>query len=78
VFFVRSGQACGSSVTIRRLPLGDLDGPSEVLVALPAGIDAEWAMSSHRANSGRLDLWFARHRCASQQGDLYKLRDAAS
>jgi hypothetical protein len=73
LYFVRSGQGCGDGVGIWRRR-ADLSTPARRLVALPAGIDVGWQMSlDHEA--ARVDLWFSRFRCASRQGDIYKLRD---
>jgi hypothetical protein len=77
VYFVRSGQACGTSVGVwrRAWPL-DPDGAAERLMRLPSGIDTGWTMSLDRdVAHQRVDLWFSRYRCASQQGDVVELRD---
>ena len=77
VYFVRSGQDCGASVALwrRAWPL-DADVLAERLVSLPAGIDTGWTIAIDRdAAHQRVDLWFSRYRCASQQGDIVELRD---
>lgn len=77
IYFVRSGQACGSAVGVwrRAWPL-DPDLHAERLVTLPSGIDTGWTMSLDRdAANQRVDLWFSRYRCAAQQGDVVELRD---
>jgi hypothetical protein len=77
VYFVRSGQACGASVGVwrRTWPL-DPDVAAQRLLALPSGIDTGWTMSLDRdVTHERVDLWFSRYRCASQQGDVVELRD---
>jgi hypothetical protein len=77
VYFVRSGQACGASVGVwrRAWPI-DPDVAAERLLALPTGIDTGWTMSLDRdVTHQRVDLWFSRYRCASQQGDVVELRD---
>jgi hypothetical protein len=80
LYFVRSFQGCGQSVGVwrRAWPL-DPDLPAERLVLLPAGIDMSWTMSLDRdAAHQRVDLWFSRHRCNAQQGDIVELRDVES
>jgi hypothetical protein len=74
VYFVRSRTGCGSAVRIMRLPVATLGATPTTLVTLPDGVDVDFQMSLVRLAS-RVDLWFARHRCSSQQGDIYRLRD---
>ena len=74
VYFVRSGQRCGASVRIMRVPVTDLGAAQESLTTLPAGVDVGFTLFVHRP-VGRVDLWFSRFRCAPQQGDIYRLRD---
>lgn len=77
VYFVRSAQACGTSVGVwrRTWPL-DPDVAAERVIGLPSGIDTGWTMSLNRdVTHQRVDLWFSRYRCASQQGDVVELRD---
>ena len=74
VYFVRSGAGCGSAVRIMRLPVATLGATQTTLVTLPGGIDVDFQMSLVPLES-QVDLWFSRHRCAPQQGDLYRLRD---
>jgi hypothetical protein len=74
VYFVRSGQRCGASVRLMRVPVGDLAAAPFTLVTFAAGIDVGFTLSLARP-PGRVDLWFARFRCGPQQGDLYRLRD---
>jgi hypothetical protein len=77
IYFVRSRQGCGESVRVwrRAWPL-DPDVDARRLVALPEGIDTNWTMSLDRdAAHQRVDLWFARYRCAGRQGDIVELRD---
>lgn len=78
VYSVRSGNACGASVGIwrRAWPI-DPDVPAERLVALAKGIDVGLTMSVDRSIGSRVDLWFSRYRCASEQGDVAVLRDVA-
>jgi hypothetical protein len=73
VYFVRSGQTCGSGVRIMRLPVTDLGAPPVGLIALPAGVDVDLQMSLDEVGS-KVDLWFSRYLCGSQQGDIYRLR----
>jgi hypothetical protein len=74
VYFVRSGQSCGANVRIMRVPVDALDAVPVTLTALPAGIDVGFTLSVARP-PGQVDLWFARFRCAPQQGDIFRLRD---
>lgn len=74
VYFVRSGTGCGSDVRIMRLPVATLGATPTNLVTLPDGIDVDFQMSLVQVGA-QVDLWFSRHRCAAQQGDLYRLRD---
>ena len=74
VYFVRSGQACGSSVRIMRVPADDLAAAPVGLTTLPDGVDVGFTLFLVRP-AGHVDLWFARFRCGPQQGDLYRLRD---
>ena len=74
VYFVRSGQACGASVRIMRVPADDLAATPVTLTTLPDGVDVGFTLSLVRP-PGQVDLWFARFRCGPQQGDLYRLRD---
>jgi hypothetical protein len=73
-YFVRSGQRCGANVRIMRVPVGAIATPPVTLTAFPAGIDVGFTLS-FAGPAGQVDLWFARFRCAPQQGDLYRLRD---
>ena len=74
VYFVRSGQACGASVRIMRVPADDLAAAPVILTTLPEGVDVGFTLFPVRP-VGQVDLWFARFRCGPQQGDLYRLRD---
>ncbi len=74
VYFVRSGTRCGSTVRIMRVPVATLGATPTTLVTLPDGIDVDYRMSLVQVGS-QVDLWFSRVRCASQQGDIYRLRD---
>ncbi len=75
VYFVRSGTSrCGSDVRIMRVPVTTLGATATNLLTLPDGIDVDYQMSLVHVG-GQADLWFSRFRCASQQGDLYRLRD---
>lgn len=75
VYFVRSGPTCGSGVRVMRLALADLGGPPVSLLALPVGIDVDVRMSLEAVGPGVVDLLFSRYRCATRQGDLYRLHD---
>ena len=76
VYAVRSGDACGESVGIWRRPWPlDPDQPAVRLVLLPGGIDTGYTSSVDRSPGDRVDLWFSRFRCASDQGDVAVLRD---
>jgi hypothetical protein len=77
VYFARSGSSCGSVVRIMRLPVADLGARPAGLTTLPAGIDVGFEMSLDEAG-GKVDLWFSRFRCATQQSDIYRLRDVGS
>ena len=57
-----------------RVPVATLGATPTNLVTLPDGIDVDFQMSLVQVGA-QADLWFSRHRCASQQGDLYRLRD---
>jgi hypothetical protein len=74
VYFVRSGRTCGSAVRVMRLPVTNLGAPLVGLVTLPDGVDVGFQMSLDEVGA-RVDLWFSRYRCRSQQGDIYRLRD---
>jgi hypothetical protein len=76
VYTVRSARACGETVGIwrRAWPI-DPDVPADRLVLLPDGIDVGFTLSLDRSSGTRVDLWFSRHRCASDQGDVAVLRD---
>ncbi|MGI8616702.1 MAG: hypothetical protein ACR2L4_07990 [Actinomycetota bacterium] len=74
VYFVRSGSACGSAVRIMRVPTATLGATPTTLATLPGGIDVDYRMSLVPLAS-QVDLWFSRVRCASQRGDIYRLRD---
>lgn len=74
VYFVRSGNGCGSDVRIMRLPVATLGATPTNLVTLPDGIDVDFQMSLVQVGA-QVDLWFSRHRCAAQQGDIFRLRD---
>jgi hypothetical protein len=74
VYVVRSGQACGASVRIVRVPLSDLGATPVTIATLPAGIDVGFTLSLEERPT-QLDLWFSRYRCGPQQGDVYRLRD---
>jgi hypothetical protein len=74
VYFVRSGTGCGSAVRIMRLPVTTLSATPTTLATFPDGIDVDFQMSLVQLGS-QVDLWFSRHRCAPQQGDLYRIRD---
>jgi hypothetical protein len=75
VYFVRSGNACGSNVGIFRRPV-DLSATAQLVKALPAGIDTGWtlALEEDVANN-RLDAWFEFFRCTPRQGDLFEARE---
>jgi hypothetical protein len=74
VYVVRSGQACGASVRIVRVPLADLGAAPVTIASLPAGIDVGFTLSLEERPT-QLDLWFSRYRCGPQQGDVSRLRD---
>jgi hypothetical protein len=74
VYFVRSGDSCGSDVRIMRVPVTTLGATPTNLVTLPGGIDVDFQMSLVRVET-QVDLWFSRYRCAAMQGDLYRVRD---
>ena len=74
VYVVRSGQACGASVRIVRVPLADLGATPVTIATLPSGIDVGFTLSLEDRLT-QLDLWFSRYRCTPQQGDVYRLRD---
>ena len=74
VYFVRSGNVCGTDVHIMRVPLATLGATPTNLVTLPDGIDVDYQMTLVDVGA-QVDLWFSRVRCAAQQGDLYRLRD---
>jgi hypothetical protein len=75
VYFVRAARGCGNAVGIWRRPV-DLSTGAVRILALPAGVDAGYAMSLDRDEAhGRLDLWFSRYLCGARQGDLYELRE---
>lgn len=73
-YFVRSGQRCGANVRIMRVPVANLGAAPVTLITFPAGIDVGMTLSFSRP-AGEVDLWFARFRCAPQQGDIFRLRD---
>lgn len=76
VYAVRSGDACGASVGIWRRPWPlDPGQPAVRLVLLRGGIDTGYTLSLDRSPGNRVDLWFSRYRCASDQGDVAVLRD---
>jgi hypothetical protein len=77
VYVVRSGQACGASVRIVRVPLADLGATPVTIASLPAGIDVGFTLSLEERPT-QLDLWFSRYRCGPQQGDVYRLRDVGT
>jgi Tol biopolymer transport system component len=73
VHFTRSGDRCGQSVGIWRLPvpLADGDEPTQV-VDLPRGIDTGWESSlTADSETGQMDLYFERWNCANKTGDVY-------
>lgn len=74
VYFVRSGTGCGSGVRIMRVPVATLGATPTTLAAFPGGVDVDFQMSLVPL-AAQVDLWFSRHRCAAQQGDIYRLRD---
>lgn len=74
VYFVRSRAGCGSGVRIMRVPVATLGATPTTLATFPGGIDVDFQMSLVPLAS-QVDLWFSRHHCASQQGDIYRLRD---
>ncbi len=74
VYFVRSGNVCGTDVHIMRVPRATLGATPTNLVTLPDGIDVDYQMTLVDVGA-QVDLWFSRVRCAAQQGDLYRLRD---
>jgi hypothetical protein len=74
VYVVRSGQSCGSSVRIVRVPVADLGATPVTIASLPAGIDVGFTLSLEERPT-QLDLWFSRYRCDPQQGDVFRLRD---
>jgi hypothetical protein len=57
-----------------RVPVATLGATSTTLATFPDGIDVDFRMSLVQLGT-RVDLWFSRHRCAPQQGDLYRIRD---
>ncbi len=73
VYFVRSGQACGATVRIMRLPLADLGSTPESIATLPPGVDVGFQLSLE-VRPDRLDVWFSRYRCGPEQGDVSRLR----
>jgi hypothetical protein len=75
VYFVRSGDSCGSNVGIYRRPV-DLSTTAQLVKALPAGIDTGWtlALEEDVANN-RLDAWFEYYRCTPEQGDLFEAQE---
>ena len=70
---MRSGQGCDAAVRIMRLPLADLGSTPESIATFPPGIDVGFQLSLE-VRPDRLDLWFARLRCAAEQGDVFRLR----
>ena len=77
VYFVRSGQACGASVRIVRVPVADLGSAPEPIATLPAGIDVGFQLSLEDRTT-TANLWFSRYRCAPEQGDIFVLKDIAT
>jgi hypothetical protein len=74
VYFSRSGLACGSSVTIRRVPLADPAGTQTVIATLPDGVDAFDLSLVPNPNTIDTDLLFTRYRCSRDNGgDIYAL-----
>ena len=74
VYYARSGAACGSNVSVWRLPVGLSGSPTKIL-ALPKGIDMNWAASlAPRKGSAKLDLLFTRIDCSKGQYDVYVAR----
>lgn len=74
VYFSRSGQKCGSSVAIWRLPL-TLTGVATKIVALPRGIDTGWTSSlTANGTTGQMDLWFERWNCSQENADVVVAR----
>jgi len=74
VYVVRSGQSCGATVRIVRVPVTDLGATPVTIATLPAGIDIGFTLSLEERET-QLDLWFSRYRCGPQQGDVSRLRD---
>jgi hypothetical protein len=78
VYYARSGAACGSNVTVWRLPVG-LSGSPTKIMALPKGIDMDWAASlAPNLSSGKLDLLFSRVECKNGTTDIYAARHVST
>ena len=59
VYFVRSGNVCGSDVHVMRVPLANLGATPTNLVTLPVGIDVDYQMTLVDVGA-QVDLWFSR------------------
>ena len=72
VYFLRSGSACGSHVTLRSYTTG---GVMSTLATLPAGRDGGDEMFAETLPDGSTDLYFDTFRCSERNanGDIWRL-----
>ena len=78
VYFVRSGNRCGSTTTIRAWE-AEVGGPATVVeYSYPSGTNLAWALDVVDGADGAHDLYFDQASCSDQsfRGDIYRLVDA--
>lgn len=78
VYFVRSGDRCGSTTTIRawETEVGGTAAP--VAYPYPSGTNLAWALDMVDGTDGAHDLYFDRASCSDRdfRGDIYRILDA--
>jgi hypothetical protein len=74
IYYERSGNACGASVSLVRKPLG---GTATVLHSFPAHVDGGFGYVQEKSD-GSLHFFFGQVKCRSGRWDIYKVIDSFS
>jgi len=73
VYYSVSGNGCGASVKIRRLPLVDFTANPTVIASMPSGVDAYGLSLAPNTTSGNTDLLFTRYNCSNGVSHIFAL-----
>jgi hypothetical protein len=73
VYYSVSGNGCGASVKIRRLPLADFTANPTLIASMPSGVDAYGLSLAPNTTSGNTDLLFTRYNCSNGVSHVFAL-----